>query len=287
MNLSMCFYLILSLLCVASLSHAVGISESETVQVDVRHLFNEDVIVNVIETRNGTQIDSTQAPIDSRDFSQTNYSFMTQSAAWYFLRNDGVGLPDDGYFPATQFHPEIQFAFSNSNTGNNARRLSEPGSFFVPTPEQSYSNVHLYATSGQGQSEFIVELQYNDGVELLTSTIVPEWIVGSGASTIERYTVIRNLDRIKRDATSPHNVNFGKIYGFRFPIDPTRTLEGFTVNVTNVPSGNINGINYRGAFNFFGATAVTAVPEPSTFMLGLSSLVLLLKSNRQQKTLRR
>ncbi len=250
---------------------ASGAVDSTVVQVDFSELLNSDVIVN--RRRGGTDI--TQSPIDSPAFAQTNFSLLTQSAAEAFLPASPDGLPDDGFFPANSFHPNVQLNYRNGDSGNNARRLSRPGQFFVPVPSGAYDDIHLFATSGQGASEFQVLLTYLDGTVSAGPFEVPDWFSDPRPEP-SRYFLVNGLDRAKSNASSFQDVNSTAIFGFHLPLDRSRVLNGLTVNVTSVPAGNFSGIPFRGAISFFGVTAIAAVvPEPTTGMLALLSGALL------------
>ena len=229
------------------------------VQVDVTSLFNSDVIINV----NLQGLDTSQSPVDTPSFGASNNALLTQQAAVAIGLNDPDGLPNNGFFAANANHPDVQFAYPNSGDGNNSRRLNEPGVFNVTTPQHQYSQMHLFATSGQGESTFAVRWDYADGNVWTNSIVVPRWF-DDPAATADRYFLVNGLDRAKVNATGAQNSNDAAIFGFRLLPDPLRTLTGFAVSVTDVPAGD----NFRGAFVFFGATGVTApIPEPRTAVL--------------------
>lgn len=231
------------------------------VYFEVTGLFNADVILN----RQGDSVDRTQSPIDTSAFAQSNSVFLTQGAASLFSDSSPDGLPDDGFFPATPFHPEIQLAYRDEDSGVNARSVREPASFTIDVPNTRYEEIHLFATTGQGSSSFRVRLDYDDGNVVSDTQQVPDWFEDP-AETPERYQLIDGRDRIGVDGAGFQDVNSAAIFGYRFELDPTRTLKSFVIAVTEVPGGDINGIPFTGAFNFFGASGVL-LPEPSTATL--------------------
>ena len=238
-----------------------GATGNQVLQFDVSGVLNSDVVVNRVRAH----VDTSQQPIDSPAFGQTNFSFLTQTAAAVALGGNGNGLPDDAFFPANQDHPEVQLHWRNYDYGNNARRLSRPGQFIVDVPNLNYESLHLFAVSGQGSSDFRVHFRYEDGVFVSNRRQVPDWF-DDPVATSERYFLANGMDRSKANASFVQNVNDTGLFGFSFPLDSSRVLNSFVVDVTRVPNGVIAGIPYEGAFSFFGATGV-AVPEPSTSLM--------------------
>ncbi|MFM6614820.1 MAG: DUF4347 domain-containing protein, partial [Microcystis panniformis] len=111
----------------------VGYWNFESGMVPLNISPDKDVIKNVG--------DSNQDSID------LSYNiFLTQSDAQAGIPNDANGLPDNGFFPANQFHPDIQLSYRNSDNGANARYLDTNGSSFtVAANGKTYKELHLAA----------------------------------------------------------------------------------------------------------------------------------------------
>jgi hypothetical protein len=225
-------------------------SATAQVQFDVSSVFNADVIVN-----NGNGLDATQSPVDRGDGPQNNFAFPTQSVATA-LCTTGAGLPDNGSFAQDAFHPFVQLAYSNTNDGSNARRIADAtGTFSFNVPTNMYSELHLFATTGNGDSDLTVTLTYTDATTSQATITVPDWF-GGFASTVDRYHLVDNLDRIQPGngpgvAFDCQNSDAFGIFGFRILPNPAKALQSVTITRTDS----------TGILNFFGATGVVA-PAP-------------------------
>lgn len=242
---------------------------AQVVQVDVTSLFNADVIVN-----NGNGLDATQSSIDRGDAPINNYAFPTQSVAGA-LCGAPSGLPDDGAFAANAFHPAVQLAYDNGNDGNNAFRLPDSaGTFTIDIPDGQYEQVHLFATTGNGDSLLTVTLNYSDLTTSQANVTVPDWF-GGFADSASTYHLISERDRVQPGsgpgvAFECPDTDVFDIFGFRLSPDPTKTLQSVRVDRTDTD----------GILNFFGATAVAApaaaaqIPSLGPWALALLALAL-------------
>jgi subtilase family serine protease len=100
-------------------------AQAVTIQFDTTSIFNADVVVN---NAGGTINSAGRTPLDLSD-----QALITNSAAAQ-LSPSGNGLPDNGFFAANSFHPDVQLSFSNSTSRPNARRAFSSTSFKA-TPE--------------------------------------------------------------------------------------------------------------------------------------------------------
>ncbi|OKH29897.1 hypothetical protein FACHB389_25290 [Nostoc calcicola FACHB-389] len=207
-----------------------------TVPFDLSSVFNVDVIVN----RPEGVTDTTQTPIDG-----ANYALITQSFATFANSTLGNGLPDDGFFGATNFNPDIQLGYRNSDNGNNARLITtSTGSFTFNVSSGQYAYVHLALNSTEARSNVRFTLNYSDGTTQTTdSQTIPDWYEEITPSTT-LYYLIDGLDRSKADGTGFENSNDAAIFGLRLSADTTKTLESITVEKTAS----------AGYLAFFGAT---------------------------------
>ncbi|NUN13827.1 MAG: FG-GAP repeat protein [Myxococcales bacterium] len=207
-------------------------SFTKGVMIDVSSILDADVIVN------GTagNIDTTQQSMDT-----ANLCFVTDTAAKTLLGPSGNGLPDDGFFPANAFHPDVQLGYTNTENGLNAK-LSTGGTFTVPVADAPYTDIHVFVTCGSGSANYTMTLHYDDGFSASAAFAVPDWFVEI-TDTTSRYTLINGLDRANIAGTTAFDANDPAIFGLHMAADPTKTLNEISLART---SGNC-------VLTFFGA----------------------------------
>ena len=239
-------------------------AQAVTIQFNTTSIFNADVVVN---NAGGTINSAGRTPLDS---STSNQTLITNSAAAQLSPTSGNGLPDNGFFAANSFHPDVQLSFSNSTSRPNARRAFSSTSFNFPVTAGNYDRVDVFAISTQGSSNFSITFNYSDLSSTTTASVsAPDWF-NEITETTSRYYLVNNLDRFNLNNNTLDNVNDPAIFGFSFTPDSARTLSSITVNPTSQ------------FFTFFGSTGnqiptQTATPEPASTLailgLGLGTLV--------------
>ncbi|BAY79100.1 hemolysin-type calcium-binding region (plasmid) [Nostoc linckia NIES-25] len=194
-----------------------------TVSFNVSSVFDTDVIVN----RTAGITDTTQTAIDL-----TNYALITQSFATFANSTSGNGLPDDGFFAATSFHPDIQLSYRNTDNGNNARLIKTSTGSFTFNVSGQYAYVHLALTSTEGNSDVRLTLNYSDGTtETTNSQTIPDWYNEITPSNT-LYYLSNDLDRSKTDGTGFEDANDPALFGVRFSANAAKTLQSITVEKT-------------------------------------------------------
>jgi hypothetical protein len=168
---------------------------------------------------------------------------VTSSFAVQNGRPASRGLPDNGFFPATALHPDVQLPYRNNDNGNNLIRLyNQDNVVAIDVPNGAYTSLDLAVLSGQGSSPLRVDLNYADGGVALNST-VPDWFDDPAALTspgkfVEGdgifYYLRDGLDRVV-GATYENSAD-PALLGLKFAIDPTRTLQSITVTKLNFSS---------------------------------------------------
>lgn len=219
-------------------------------QFNVSSIFNADVIHN--------SGDSTQ---DATVMDGYTYVLVTDSFA-QSQSSSGNGLPDDGYFAAQGYRPEVKLAYTNSNNGSNARVVTTNGeSFSFTTEAKQYSEVHLFASATNGSSAMNVTLTYSDGTTTTqTALSVPDWF-NEITETSDRYYLIDGMDRYKEDTGVFYNANDPAVFGFRIAANASKTLTSVTVTKSSS----------TGRLVFLGGTGVSQPPAESDRIIIASS----------------
>lgn len=234
-----------------------SVAAGTVLQVDVRPVFNADLVVN-----DGTGVlDPTQDPIDLGTFTTDNFCFPTASAA---LRLAGVatpdGVPDDALFPADAYHPDVQLWWRNDDDGRNGRRTAAAiDRFTLDVPVARYTELHLFATSGDGDSVVTVTVEYDDLTSAQFPFTVPDWF-DDLPLTQDSYRLIDGRDRVQVGSGPgiPYEYqdrNDPAIFGQRLVLDPGRTVASVIVDRTDT----------TGVLDFFGAVAVTVPAGPDLY----------------------
>ena len=194
-----------------------------TVPFDVSSTFNADAIVN----RTGGVTDTTQTAVDA-----TNRALITQSFATFADSTLGNGLPDNGLFSATNFHPDIQLSYKNSDNGYNAHLIKTSTGSFTFNVSGQYAYVHLGLTSTEGSSDVHLTLNYSDGTtQTSNSQTIPDWF-NEITESKTLYYLINHLDYSQPDGTGFNNANDRAIFGVKFSANAAKTLQSITVEKT-------------------------------------------------------
>ncbi|MEH2450965.1 DUF4347 domain-containing protein [Nostoc sp.] len=227
---------------------------ASTVPFDVSSAFDADAIVN----RTGGVTDTTQTAIDAG-----NKALITQSFATSADSTLGNGVPDNGLFSATNFHPDIQLSYRNSDNGNNAHLIKTSTGSFTFNVSGQYAYVHLGLTSTEGSSDVHLTFNYSDGTtQTSNSQTIPDWFDEITESKT-LYYLINDLDRSQADGTGFNNANDPAIFGVRFSANAAKTLQSITVEKT-ASTGYLVFLGATGELN----TAPTLTGTPATLSNG-------------------
>ncbi|MFN6449101.1 MAG: DUF4347 domain-containing protein [Nostoc sp. DedSLP05] len=224
-----------------------------TVSFNVSSVFDSDVIVN----RSTGVTDTAQTAIDAN-----NNALITQSFATFSNSTSGNGLPDNGFFAATSFNPDIQLNYRNTDNGNNARLIKTSTGSFSFNVSGQYAYVHLALTSTEGSSDVRLTFNYSDGTTQTTnSQTVPDWYNEITPSNT-LYYLSNGLDRGKADGTSFEDANNPAVFGVRFSANAAKTLQSITVEKT-ASTGYLVFFGATGELNTAPALTGTARCSPS------------------------
>jgi hypothetical protein len=170
----------------------------------------------------------------------------------------GVGLPDDGLFPAMGDLPPFQLHFSNAAPATSPQTRQLPAAatagaqtFQFPVPPATYSALYLILASGDGSASFTVTLSYAGGVPSTMTTITSLPDSGSGVvmGGPPHFYVVTNTG--KWDTTNKD-------------LEPTNhTIEGVEITPSPAPAV-LTGVTItktNGAILvFWGATGIATTP---------------------------
>jgi hypothetical protein len=170
----------------------------------------------------------------------------------------GVGLPDDGLFPATGNLPPFQLHFSNAAPATSPQTRQLPASatagaqtFQFPVPPATYTALYLILASGDGSASFTVTLSYAGVVPSTMTTITSLPDSGSGVvmGGPPHFYVVTNTG--KWDTTNKD-------------LEPTNhTIEGVEITPSPAPAV-LTGVTItktNGAILvFWGATGIATTP---------------------------
>lgn len=232
---------------------ACSVPRADVVPIDMSASFNADLVVNDGSGMN----DPTQDAVDLGLIPTGNYCFMTQSVAdaAAIVPQTPDGLPDDAFFASAGLHPDVHLSWSNDDDGLNAWRLaSATGSLRLDAPPGMHVELHLFATSGDGDSMIELTPTYDDGVGAPVAYTVPDWF-DDPADTASRYVLVNDRDRMQ-PGSGPGTLfefsdrNAAAIFGLVLPLDPARNLLAVTLDRTDVD----------GVLDVFGALLVTVGP---------------------------
>ena len=222
-------------------------AQAAPVQVDMTDVFNADVIVN------GTSgnIDTTQAAIDNNTYSLATQRALNDECAPPVVDPTWQGLPNNGQFAGNGDHPFVQLAYRNTRFGKNAARLEADQQVSFPVPHAKYRRIHLFATSGDGDSSVKVTFKYMNGSTTVRNFIIGDWFQAPETGT---YSLIEGMDRMTPNGAdcdeSPHEFSTAHVFGKALRPDSGKVLRRMTV--TRVPSAEYS------ILNVFGVTAVKA-----------------------------
>ncbi len=208
---------------------ATAVTARQVFDFDMTSLFNADVVAN------GPDCTLLTPDIAYQAIESPNWHMPTATMA--ACHGEPPGLPDDGYFPTDGTHPGFQLAYRNSDFGLNARRsVAAADSFVIDIPDRELDEVHLFGTSGDGWTDFNVELQYASGPsQIFFGVILEDWLFDgsfSGPPGATTYYLIDGMD--KHGSSSPgtwsvSDVNDAALFGVRLLPDPARSLASIKV----------------------------------------------------------
>ena len=218
-------------------------AQAAPVQVDMRDVFNADVIVN------GTSgnIDSTQSPVDN-----VSYSLATKGALVDcdppVVEPTWQGLPNNGQFAGNGDHPFVQLAYRNSKFGKNAVRLEADQKVSFPVPRDKYRKIHLFAMSGDGPSSVKVTFKYRDDSTTVRNFTIGDWFQSPATGT---YSLIEGIDRMTPDGTtcdeSSNEFADADVFGKALRPNKDKNLRRMTIErVLSVDSSILNTFGVTG-----------------------------------------
>lgn len=209
----------------------------ESIPLDFSNLYNADGIAN---RSNGTN-DSANDHFE--DIILTTNSFA--EAAF----TDGRGLPNDGFFPANEFHPDIQLNYHNDDDGLNSLMVEPGDTVTIDARGGHFDSIHLaiFNTTVIG---FQVDINYMNGTTTSYNQGLENW--NQPLAVVEgpnRYTLAKNI--VVSGPNGPFQPQYSHLVGIRFGTNPDLEVRSISVR----PAGPI------GRFHILGATGMGYMPE--------------------------
>ncbi|WP_287627159.1 MULTISPECIES: Ig-like domain-containing protein [unclassified Microcystis] len=188
------------------------------------------------------------------------------------------GLPDDGFFPANTYHPEIQLGYNNADDGNNAVLLNglQNSTVNLPTNQYGqYSSIHLAVTSAQG-TNFSLTLHYTDGTSETTGNYsISNWQTPITQSK-DLYYLDTGLQPARPDGNDRATVDYSynnplrwtnyptvSLFGVRVWVNSAKTLQSFDVH-NNIENSALAVLGTTGILNTSPSGKVTLEGVPRT-----------------------
>jgi hypothetical protein len=237
----------------AGLCASASFAHAGTVQLNLAPVYNIDGVANIGDT--------TQSPLDQPN-AGGNFVYLTQSLASSRVGAAGNGLSDSGLYAANGFHPEIQLGYGLNPNGNNVLQFAGTGPVSFALTAGYYSEIHVAAMTGGGNSFLNLRLHYEDGIASTGTAFVNDWY-NDFVPNADTYYLDDALDRISSDLSVYENANDPGLFGHRFLVDGSRKLLSFEF----VAFGTSQ---FEPRMNILGASAVTVdaqVPEPGSVAL--------------------
>ena len=209
----------------------------ESIPLDFSSQFNADGVEN---RSNGTN-DPSQDHFD--DVILTTDSFARAALT------DGRGLPDDGFFPANEFHPDIQLNYHNDDDGLNSLMVEPGNTVTIDASGAYFDSVHLaiFNTTVIG---FQVDINYANGTTTSYNQGLENW--DRPLATVEgpdRYTLAKNI--VVSGPDGPMQPKYSHLVGVRFDANPALEIHSISIR----PAGP------TGRFHILGATGMGYMPE--------------------------
>ena len=225
------------LACVGCLVPGAQAHASHLEQVNLKRAFDADVIVNGTTARNA---DTSQTAMDF-----DGNALITKGAAKALksCKDDPDGLPNDGEFARNADHPLVKLGYSNTRNGNNARQMEAGDTFEVEVPPGKYREIHVFATTGSGESDITVTEVY-EGFKAVNPLSVWDWF---DSQPDYGYALANGMDRARAVAKPCFDDDGATVWGYRIETDQQLPLSAVEITRTDD----------SGAFlNVFGITGV-------------------------------
>jgi hypothetical protein len=166
----------------------------------------------------------------------------------------GVGLPDDGLFPAAAPLPAFQLHFSNAAPATSPQTHYIPAGAAAPTfqfavPPAIYSALYLIFTCSEGSATFTVTLSYSGGTpnDVSKPITIPDTGIGVQTGGSPHFYIITNTGKWTATAEAEHGGH--TIEGIQLTPSTTAMLTG--VQVTRTSTSYLV---------FWGATGIATTP---------------------------
>jgi hypothetical protein len=179
-------------------------------------------------------------------------------------------LPDDGFFPETARHPDVQLNFSNAAeaTAPQTHLVLPTDAFGFDVPQATYSKLFLFFNGAAGGTTVHITLGYADDSTQTEDATVPDYYADIDANDPVIFNLATDLAKWNM-STQINEANHHNITGVELSptptslltrVDITRELEGNLVfwGATGIATSDVAGAGAGGAAAAAGAAGADA-----------------------------
>lgn len=192
----------------------------KVLQADIKSLLNARIV---------TTLSNNKLVLWTESLDAGKSGMATQAAVLTNGDKTSIALPDDGVFPANEFHPKVVLNYSNAKpNGFQARRSIGVDSFTIITPKNKYEKVFLFCMSGNGKSTLNIQLIYSDKTVETCERYVPDWFFDLKPTDTNLCVLARNMgkwDNTNKLMEADHHY----IHGVILQPNPNKKLVGVDV----------------------------------------------------------
>jgi hypothetical protein len=209
---------------------------SAAVQIDLGKLLNDRVIF----TQKDGRLQMAQHSLGH----ETTSFLITKSAADISGAGKLNPLPDSGFFPANDRHPDVQLPYGIAGGGPQVHRSQDmTETYSISVPPNHYIQMQLFFVSADGQTPISIKLYYADGTSEQRTTLVPDFFFLPKPADRGWFVLAADFGKVDGKALMTEQTHH-YIHGFDLDPDPAKELQ--IIEISKEKSGSV--------LNLFGAT---------------------------------
>jgi len=160
-------------------------------------------------------------------------------------------LPDVGFFPANNEHPEVQLAYGIVGGGAQVHQSTNRTEVYdVPVPTNRYAQLQLFFISAAGATPVSFKLLYADGSTEERVTVVTDFYFLPKTDVANWFVLAEDFGKVNLQAKMTEQTHH-YIHGYNLNPEAGKVLRG--IEVTKKDSGSV--------LNLFGVTGRKANHE--------------------------